>query len=55
MVDIAEEGHHHRLIERIIDLDGVMVVEEHDILVVEPGDGTDDDREGKGEVVAVMG
>ena len=53
MVDVTEDEHHHRLIERIIHLHGIMVVEAHDILVVQPGAGTDEDSEGKGEVVGL--
>ena len=42
------------MIERVINLHGVVVVTTHEVLVVKAGTGADEDGEGEAEVIELM-
>ena len=48
-----DDKHQDGLVEGIIDLNGIMVVAAHEVFVVQTGAGTQDDREGEGDVVLI--
>ena len=49
-----DNEHHQRLVERVIDLHGVVVVMTHEVFVVESGAGADEDSEDEAEVVKTV-